>query len=166
MAALPSVSEPVRDLRSVGMDSPVGPLWITACGQNIIRIGWRRAADSAPASTPLLDQAMRQLEAYFAGQRRSFELPLAPAGSAFQQQVHRAMLAIPYGRTATYGELAATINSAAQPVGNACGRNPIPIVIPCHRVLASKNLGGYSGQGGVETKIQLLRLEQAIPNLI
>jgi methylated-DNA-[protein]-cysteine S-methyltransferase len=87
---------------------------------------------------------------------------LLPAGSVFEQRVWAAMQQIPYGKTQCYGELAAMIGSAARAVGGACGRNPIPIVIPCHRVLAKAGLGGYSGQGGLATKQTLLSLEGAL----
>ena len=90
-------------------------------------------------------------------------LPLAPAGSPFEKRVWSAMQKIPYGETRCYGDLASDIRSAPRAVGGACGKNPIPIVIPCHRVLAKAGLGGYSGAGGLDTKQALLRLEGALP---
>jgi methylated-DNA-[protein]-cysteine S-methyltransferase len=110
---------------------------------------------------PLLGEAARQLDAYFAGRLTRFDLALAPTGSPFEQLVWTAMRAIPYGETRCYGELAAAVGSAPRAVGRACGRNPIPIVIPCHRVLARTGLGGYSGAGGLTTKRRLLMLEGA-----
>ena len=123
----------------------------------IVRIAW--AYDGNDASTPLLTETISQLNAYFAGKLEVFQLPLAPAGSPFQKRVYKAMCDIPWGETQTYGEIADKLQTAAQPVGQACGANPIPVVIPCHRVLASNGLGGYSGAGGVDTKIALLRHE-------
>jgi methylated-DNA-[protein]-cysteine S-methyltransferase len=93
-----------------------------------------------------------------------FDLPLNPPGSDFQKKVCFAMVAIPGGQTKSYGEIAKNIESSAQAVGNACGLNPIPIIIPCHRVLAAgKEMGGFSGLGGLDTKRALLNLEDAMP---
>ena len=110
---------------------------------------------------PLLREASRQLAAYFAGTGRAFDLPLAPSGSDFQQRVWAELRRIDYGETATYGEVAARLGltgHAARAVGAANGRNPIPIVIPCHRVVGAKGvLTGYGG--GLERKRRLLALE-------
>jgi methylated-DNA-[protein]-cysteine S-methyltransferase len=118
-------------------------------------VGERQDAD------PLLREAARQLEAYFTGTSRTFGLPLAPAGSEFQQRVWRELQRIGYGETATYGEVAARLGlagHAARAVGAANGRNPIPVVIPCHRVVGANGvLTGYGG--GVERKRRLLALE-------
>ena len=114
----------------------------------------------ASVASPLLDAAEAQLREYFAGTRRTFDLPLAPRGTAFQQRVWAALRAIPYGETCTYGELAAAIGSpsASRAVGMANHHNPIPIVIPCHRVIgANGTLTGYAG--GLEIKRKLLALE-------
>ena len=92
---------------------------------------------------------------------RDFELPLAPRGTVFEGRVWAAMQAIPYGETRSYGDLAGATGSAPRAVGRACGKNPIPIVIPCHRVLAKAGLGGYSGDGGLATKQRLLAVERA-----
>ena len=106
--------------------------------------------------------AKAQIEAYFAGTRRTFDLPLRVEGSEFQRAVCAAMLEIPHGETRTYGEIARDLGQSAQAVGRACGHNPIPVLIPCHRVMgAGGKLTGYSGQGGVETKLALLRHEGA-----
>ncbi|MEM7408551.1 MAG: methylated-DNA--[protein]-cysteine S-methyltransferase [Pseudomonadota bacterium] len=151
-------------MRRATVESPVGRVQVTAVDDAIVRIDWggapRRAEDR------LLNDALEQLQAYFDGELRDFALPLAPAGSAFQHSVFDAMSAIPYGSTRSYGEIAEDLNGFAQAVGQACGANPIPIVIPCHRVLARDGLGGYSGAGGIETKIQLLQLEGGYPYLI
>jgi methylated-DNA-[protein]-cysteine S-methyltransferase len=141
----------------LSLHSPVGPLLLEQAGGALVSIGW--SPERAASDDPVLIETARQLEAYFAGRLRNFDLPLRPAGSSFEQQVWTHMRAIPFGQTRCYGELAAAIGSAARAVGRACGRNPIPIVIPCHRVLARSGLGGYSGSGGPETKHTLLRLE-------
>ena len=116
-----------------------------------------------PAVVASYGQCVRE---YFAGQRRDFDLPLRVKGSDFQRAVCDAMSAIPYGDTATYGEIAALTGNSAQAVGNACGGNPIPVIIPCHRVMGAKGLTGFSGAGGVETKVALLRHEKAAGLLI
>jgi methylated-DNA-[protein]-cysteine S-methyltransferase len=139
--------------------SPLGPLRIVEAAERLVALDW--SAAEIESETPLLREARHQLAAYFAGRLTTFDLPLAPAGSAFQQRVWAAMQAIPYGRTRTYGEMARELRSAARAVGGACGRNPLPIVIPCHRVVASgAGMGGYSGAGGLATKRFLLDLEQ------
>ncbi|WP_226986773.1 methylated-DNA--[protein]-cysteine S-methyltransferase [Chlorobaculum tepidum] len=115
---------------------------------------------SAPGSR-LIDEAFQQLEAWFSGRLREFALPLVEPRSAFERRVREAMLAIPYGQTASYGELAAAIGSpgAARAVGAACGRNPLPVIVPCHRVLgAGGRIGGY--RGGTEMKRWLLDFER------
>lgn len=110
---------------------------------------------------PALTVACRWLDAYFAGKRPdAADVPLAPRGTAFQRRVWDALLAIPYGETRTYGELAAVLGSSPRAVGAAVGRNPISVIIPCHRVLgADGSLTGYAG--GLARKQALLELEQA-----
>jgi methylated-DNA-[protein]-cysteine S-methyltransferase len=143
---------------SLSVKTPVGPLTIEEEDERIVAIRW---GDGAGANgSPLLQEAARQLAGYFAGELTEFDLSLAPDGSPFEQRVWAAMQTIPYGETRSYGDLAAMIGSAPRAVGGACGRNPIPIVIPCHRVLAKTGLGGYSGDGGLATKQRLLQLEQ------
>lgn len=137
--------------------SPIGDLTVSEEDGAIVALdwGWGRDQDA----TPLLAEAVRQLDAYFDGTLADFDLPTLPAGTDFQIQVWRAMQAIPAGATRTYGDLARDLSSAARAVGMACGANPVPVIIPCHRILASGGLGGYSGDGGIETKCALLRLE-------
>jgi len=143
---------------SLSIASPVGQLRIEEEDGRIVAIRW---AEGAPAGngSPLLAEAARQLAAYFEGGLRDFDLPLAPSGSAFEGRVWGVMRAIPYGETRTYGDLAHVADSGPRAVGRACGRNPIPIVVPCHRVLARGGLGGYSGGVGLPTKEWLLALE-------
>jgi len=146
------------------VDTVVGRLLVAEQDSAITRLTWADAMEND--QSPLLDEAVAQLNAYFGGELSTFDLPVSYACSAFQKRVCEEMCKIPYGSTVTYGDLARTMKSAAQPVGNACGGNPIAIVVPCHRVLGSKDIGGYSGLGGVETKIALLKIENAIPWLI
>jgi len=147
--------------------SPLGPLRLREAYGHITHLDWgpalRAELERDPSrrndDTPLLNRAVHQLNAYFFGGRRTFDLPVAPAGTRFQKAVWNQMLAIPYGQVRTYGEIARWLRSAPRAVGVACGRNPIPIIIPCHRVVAASGLGGYSGDGGVDTKQWLLELE-------
>src|SRR5713101_9582799 len=145
---------------SLSIPSPIGQLTIDEADDAIVAIRWADAP--AGNGSPLLAEAARQLAAYFDGRLSHFDLPLAPAGSPFEARVWSAMQAIPYGETRSYGDLAHTVASAPRAVGRACGKNPIPIVIPCHRVLAKGGLGGYSGEGGLATKQRLLALEGAL----
>jgi methylated-DNA-[protein]-cysteine S-methyltransferase len=144
---------------SLSISSPVGALTLEEEDGAIVAISWGKGGLSN--GSPLLTEAARQLDAYFAGELTDFDLPLAPAGSRFEQRVWAAMQTIPYGQTRSYGDLAGAIGSAPRAVGRACGKNPIPIVIPCHRVLARAGLGGYSGEGGLVNKERLLALEGA-----
>jgi O-6-methylguanine DNA methyltransferase len=137
--------------------SPFGPFALVEENGVIARIDW---ASRWSDPTPLLREACRQLAEYFAGERKSFDLPLE-FGTGFQEQMRRAMLAIPFGETRTYGDLSKALGRPAQAIGQACGANPIPILIPCHRILGAAGLGGFSAPGGVETKIALLKLEGA-----
>ncbi|MBC7768746.1 MAG: methylated-DNA--[protein]-cysteine S-methyltransferase [Phycisphaerales bacterium] len=145
--------------------SPVGPLTLISNGAALTDLQFenpRHPYTPAPAgSDGILDQARRQLDAYFAGALRTFDLPLAPQGTPFQQRVWAALLTIPYGVTRSYGQQAAAIGSpqASRAVGLANGRNPISIIVPCHRVIGSNgSLTGYGG--GMDRKKLLLDLEQ------
>ena len=144
--------------------TPVGTLSLDASDTQLTRIEWG-TCPSRP--TPLLEEAAAQLTAYFAHERETFDLPLAmPSQGSFQHRFLTALIAIPFGETRTYGDHAGELNAPAQAIGQACGANPLPIVIPCHRVLAATSLGGYSGAGGIETKVALLRHEGAAGLLI
>ena len=141
--------------------SPLGRLTLFEENGALTALIW--GGKAAGTASPLLHQAKRQLEAYFAGRRRSFDLPMAPSGSPSEQRVWTLMASIPYGETRSYGELARTLDLSPRAIGRACARNPLPILLPCHRVTgADGELGGYSGEGGVETKRRLLTLEKAI----
>ena len=146
------------------LPSPVGRLAVRTTDDVITALDWADATDMTPASTPLQIEAARQLDAYFAGTLRDFDLPLAPEGTDHQKKVWAEMCWIPYGGLATYGDLAKAVGSAARAVGTACGKNPIPIIVPCHRVVATGGgIGGYSGRGGLDTKRVLLNLEGLSP---
>lgn len=139
---------------------------LTLCeeAQAIVALDWGRVPHDDYSE--LLDEAAAQLEAYDKGTRETFDLPLKVTGSTFQQDVCTAMSAIPFGYTRTYGEIASDLGVPAQAVGQACGGNPVPIIIPCHRVMGAKGLTGFSGRGGVEMKVALLRHEGAASMLI
>ncbi len=137
--------------------SPVGPLVVHESDGAITQLTW--GACDATQQTDLQREAYSQLQAYFGGRLTAFDLPTRVTGSDFQRAVCDAISAIGFGETLTYGEIAKHLGKPAQAVGNACGGNPIPIIIPCHRVLGAQGLGGFSGAGGVETKVKLLRLE-------
>jgi methylated-DNA-[protein]-cysteine S-methyltransferase len=151
------------------VDSPVGRLAIEADHDAVTAVRWANSGASsgehahASADSPVLQEAARQLDRYFAGKLRRFDLPLAQKGTDFQKRVWAAMRDIPYGETATYGGMAMALGSGPRPVGMACARNPIPIIVPCHRVLGSGGReGGFSGGTGLPTKRQLLALEGVI----
>lgn len=141
--------------------SPVGPLTLTQEDQALTGLHFgEHPQQGAEDPTPLLEEAARQLEEYFAGQRKVFSLPLAPKGTEFQLRVWQALLQIPYGETRSYGELAAMVGNpkACRAVGGANHRNPLSILIPCHRVVGTGgSLTGYAG--GLSVKEFLLKLE-------
>lgn len=139
--------------------TPFGDLTLVEEDGAIVALEWRRVC--VDDSTDLLDEAAAQLAAYAAGTRETFDLPLRVKGSVFQRDVCAAMSAIPFGHTCTYGDIAKRLGVPAQAIGQACGGNPIPVIIPCHRVMGAKGLTGFSGAGGVETKVALLRHEGA-----
>lgn len=139
-------------------ESPAGELTLFEEDAAIVAVDW--GATPNTGTTPLLEEACKQLNAYFNGTLKDFDLPLRTVGTDFQLKLWKYLQAIPYGTILTYGELAANLGSAARAVGGACGRNPLPIIIPCHRVIsANGKLTGYSGGDGINTKRALLRLE-------
>jgi len=146
------------------IDSPIGRLTLCANADDTalthIRFGEKLSAGDILCTTPLLRRAAEQLGEYFAGQRKEFDLPLDPAGTPFQQSCRRALCAIPYGETRSYGQQAVAVGNpkACRAVGMANNRNPLPVVIPCHRVVGSGGkLVGYAG--GLNIKEKLLALE-------
>lgn len=164
------------------VESPVGPVWVRCRASDgaveEIALGdgmpdWAASAGESggagfgaggdPAAADRLQEACRQLEEYFAGRRREFSVPLAPEGTRFQRRVWDELARIPYGETISYRELARRSGNpkASRAVGGANGRNPLPVIIPCHRVIAADgSLGGYSS--GLERKRELLALEGAL----
>ncbi|MEM6620132.1 MAG: methylated-DNA--[protein]-cysteine S-methyltransferase [Pseudomonadota bacterium] len=144
--------------------TPVGLISIHEDAGAITRVTW--TGENRGARSDLLRHAIAQIEAYFAGDRHEFDLPLRVDGSDFQRAVCERMQAIPFGETCTYGDIARELDAPPQPVGQACGGNPIPIIIPCHRVVGAQSLGGFSGAGGVDCKVALLRHEGAYGLLI
>ncbi len=153
----------------IRVPSPLGWLRLAASDAGLVGIGFLRedsnlSPDWREGATPLLQRAADQLEEYFAGVRRVFDLPLAPRGTDFQQRVWVALRAIPYGCTASYADIARQLGDvkAVRAMGMANGRNPLGIVVPCHRVIgADGSLTGYAG--GLPRKRALLELEGALP---
>jgi methylated-DNA-[protein]-cysteine S-methyltransferase len=151
-----TVDSPIGELLLLGDGRALHGLWMRSGPTTLARPGWTRADGS-------FQDARGQLDEYFAGRRLAFDLPLAMAGTPFQVRVWRALLEIPYGETTSYGELARQVRpgggwQAARAVGAANGRNPIAVVVPCHRVIgADGSLIGYGG--GLERKRFLLDLE-------
>jgi methylated-DNA-[protein]-cysteine S-methyltransferase len=144
-------------LPQLSLHTPLGALTISEDDGVIVALDWGWGRDQA--ETPLLLRARDQMQEYFDGERTRFELPLAPYGTSYRQRVWAALQAIPYGETRTYQDVAASAGGVARSVGQANGENPLPILIPCHRVVASHGLGGYSGGDGIETKRFLLEHE-------
>jgi len=148
----------------VRVNSPIGRLEITALNDKIVGLEIERAGRLPHESSPekvstVLRQAAKQLAEYFAGKRRTFDLPLSLAGTEFQNSVWNTLMTIPFGDVRSYGDVGMSTGraTAGRAVGGAVGANPIPIIVPCHRVLASDGrITGYSGGNGIPTKVWLL----------
>ena len=165
--------QPSSTLKRLLLPSPVGPLLVEHDGEAVRAIHYFPQGVHPPAGTrvePSRDDALgwriaEQLRDYFAGKRRDFDLPLAPEGTEFRQRVWEALRSIPFGETRSYRDIAAQVGipRGSQAIGQANRHNRIPIVIPCHRVVATDGIGGYSGDGPtgkkVDTKRWLLRHE-------
>jgi len=164
--------QPSETMHRLLLSSPVGPLLVEHDGAAVRRIHYWPQGAHPPAGTrvePTRDDALgwriaEQLREYFAGTRKEFDLPLAPEGTEFRLRVWSALREIPYGQTRTYGDVAEMVECrAARAIGQANRHNPIPIVVPCHRVTAGRGLGGYAGEDGEgknrDTKRWLLRHE-------
>jgi methylated-DNA-[protein]-cysteine S-methyltransferase len=152
-------------MHSALLPSPIGPLYAEADEHGLTRL-LTRHTEAAPAADGRFDALQEQLDAYFAGELTRFDLPLAARGAAFERRVWDALVEIPYGETVSYGELARELGvpDAARAVGRANARNPIAIVVPCHRVIgANGKLTGYAG--GLDLKRALLDLERGIRSL-
>lgn len=150
------------------MQSPIGQLRLVSDGEKLVAIEFEGRHQVTDACSEEADEVLcacaNQLNEYFGGERKAFELPLAPRGTSFQHSVWKALENIPYGTLASYADIARDIDrpTAVRAVGAANGRNPLPIVVPCHRVVGSDgSLTGFAG--GIETKRRLLELEGALP---
>lgn len=150
------------------IDTPIGHLLIAGTAQELVQIAFEGSSHATPADDwspgpcAVLDQAEGELKAYFAGERHQFSVPHCPQGTPFQTQVWHALCTIPYGKTCSYATIAKHIGNpnAVRAVGAANGRNPLPIIVPCHRVIGSNGtLTGFAG--GLAIKAHLLSLEQA-----
>lgn len=131
------------------LDTPTGTVTLSEEGGALVALEWGGGFED---SSDLLREAERQIAAYFAGELRAFELSVNVRGSQFQQDVCAVMEQIPFGETVTYGEIAKQLGVPAQAVGQACGGNPLPLIIPCHRVLGAQGLGGFSGVSGLKPR--------------
>lgn len=146
------------------IDSPIGRIEITSDGQAVTSLSIERDGalplDGIPErSNPVLDRAVEQLREYFAGTRTDFDLPVSLAGTEFQKAVWGELATLPFGGVVSYGDIGQATGraTAGRAVGGAVGANPIPIIVPCHRVLASDGrITGYSGGNGIPTKVWLL----------
>lgn len=138
--------------------SLLGPITIFEEGGKIISLLFSYSEHSD--SSPLLEKAKEEIEEYFQGKRKTFDLPLDAKGTEFQKRVWKELLDIRYGETLSYGEIGDRIGTKAyRAIGNACGKNPIPILIPCHRVVGKDNIGGFSL--GLDLKRKLLNIERS-----
>lgn len=146
------------------IDSPIGRIEVTSDGTAVTSLSIERNGSLPLESLPeqsdaILDRAVEQLNEYFAGQRTDFDLPVSLAGTEFQRAVWAELAGLPFGGVASYGEIGTATGraTAGRAVGGAVGANPIPIIVPCHRVLASDGrITGYSGGNGIPTKVWLL----------
>lgn len=148
-------------MQTLCLKTVLGDLTLFEHDGKIMALDWGHGLN-APRSTDCapLCQAAEALRGYFkSGQEEFVKLPLEAHGTAFQRRVWAEMQKIPPGHVKTYGQIAKILNSSARAVGTACGANPLPILIPCHRVVGQNGLGGYSGGDGLDTKTSLLRLE-------
>jgi methylated-DNA-[protein]-cysteine S-methyltransferase len=138
------------------VESPIGPLRLVANDDALVAIEFDATPEPTSPPHPILDWAERELAEYFGGTRRTFTVKLAPVGTTFQQRVWDALLRVPYGKLESYGAVARAIGSpaAVRAVGAANGRNPIPIIVPCHRIVGSN--GDLTGYGGGMAKKQWL----------
>lgn len=145
-------------MSQISFHSPVGELSIAEDNGFIVSVDW--GWGSIQEETPLLREAKKQFDAYFDGQLKLFDLPTNPFGTQYQLKVWKALQAIPFGETRSYQELAQIVGGSPRSIGGANGANPIPLIIPCHRVIGKGSLGGYSGGEGIETKEYLLNMEK------
>lgn len=144
---------------TVIIDSPVGFLRLEAQGGFITALETGAEGPETTTSDPLLKRAAKELELYFDGKLKKFTVPLKrPPATDFVNRVHDAMEGIPYGKTATYGEVAAILGTSPRAVGGACGKNALAIIVPCHRIVAATGVGGYSGDWEVGKAISVKKI--------
>jgi methylated-DNA-[protein]-cysteine S-methyltransferase len=151
------------------INSPVGALLLCSDGQAITQLSWldKKAPRPTDDPDPVCRLAATELQAYFAGSLRNFTISVSLGGSKLQRGVWNAMVKIPFGAVLTYGDVAHALGAGPQAVGAACGQNPVPIIVPCHRIVGGGGkLTGFSGGNGVETKAFLLDLESGQGRLI
>ena len=148
-----------RQIFQSSFSAPFGQLFIAANDAEIVRISFREM-EFPMGMTPTIDEAWRQISEYFAASKQEFSLPLAIVGTPFQRTCWNVLLEIPYGEVLTYKSVAERVghSTACRAVAGACARNPFPIIVPCHRVVATNGLGGFAG--GLEAKRFLLDLER------
>ncbi|MEM8916670.1 MAG: methylated-DNA--[protein]-cysteine S-methyltransferase [Pseudomonadota bacterium] len=153
---------------SMTVESPTGLLAMTATETAVTSLTWLGEGEEVEARpNALLERAAEQLDRYFETGEGAFDLPITLAGSAFQQRGWKAMAEIPLGKTESYGTLASRIGSGPRAVGMLCATNPLPIIVPCHRVVAAGGkLGGFSGGKGLPTKEWLLRHEGVLEAML
>jgi methylated-DNA-[protein]-cysteine S-methyltransferase len=147
-------------MATASLQTEIGWIEVSADNDAITHLYWRGVQPARLQSSALVKEAVKQLQAYFEKRLTTFDLPIVADGTGFAKDVWDIMLSIPYGKTLTYGDVATRLNAPAQAVGQACGQNPIAIVIPCHRIVGTNWLGGYSSELGVNAKEYLLDLER------
>lgn len=146
-------------MKTSSVNSPIGILKLSQDCDRLHSLGWDDELYENNTDKMLLN-VQNQLSEYFLGKRKEFDIEMILNGTEFQKKVWRAILAVPYGQIVSYNEIAKKLNTGPRAVANACGKNPIPIIVPCHRILPSSGkVGGYSGKGGTHTKKKLLEIE-------
>ena len=162
LADTPVTGVPSRGegMATAALQTEIGWIEVSADNDAITRLFWRGVQPARLQPSPLVKEAVKQLQAYFDKKLTDFDLPIAADGSELAKGVWDIMLKIPYGQTLTYGDVAGRLKAPAQLIGQACGQNPIAIVIPCHRIVGTNWLGGYSSELGINAKQYLLDLER------
>ncbi len=146
------------------INSPIGKLGFEFTDESLTAVHFDVEAPVTPATTVLEKQVKMQINSYLSGKLAQFTLPIELSGTDFQKRVWLQLQKIPFGQTISYGDLAKKLDTSARAVGNACRKNPVPVIIPCHRVVAKQGIGGFSGQTEglqIDRKRQLLKLESA-----
>ena len=154
----------MSEIKRHHIETPIGMLTIELSGEALTLLEFGAIGDASPGGPAkgIAAETAGQLDAYFSGKLRQFDLPLRAEGTPFRQKVWQALRAVPYGQTRSYGEIAHAVDSAPRAVGGACGANPIAIIVPCHRIVGAGGwIGGYSGGDGCATKHLLLEHEEA-----